>query len=95
MFVSLQDLFDNMDKWEEKHKVLNDSCNFLIEVVREPIANELKQQLLLINRRWKDLSDQAKAFLSVSIDYSGLPRHRENREFESPFFQTGKTQGIC
>ena len=24
---------------------------------------------------------------------SGLPRHRENREFESPFFQTGKTQG--
>ena len=27
--------------------------------------------------------------------FSGLPRHRENREFESPFFQTGKTQGIC
>ena len=26
---------------------------------------------------------------------SGLPRHRENREFGSPFFQTGKTQGIC
>ena len=26
---------------------------------------------------------------------TGLPRHRENREFESPFFQTGKTQGIC
>ena len=58
-----------MDKWEEKHRVLNDSCNFLIEVVREPIANELKQQLLLINRRWKDLSDQAKDFLSVSTDY--------------------------
>ena len=29
------------------------------------------------------------------LDCSGLPRHRENREFESPFFQTGKTQGIC
>ena len=25
----------------------------------------------------------------------GLPRHRENRELESPFFQTGKTRGIC
>ena len=25
---------------------------------------------------------------------SGLPRHRENMEFGSPFFQTGKTQGI-
>ena len=63
----MQDLFDNMDKWQEKHAILNESCNFLIEVVREPIANELKQQLLLINRRWKDLSDQAKDFLSVSI----------------------------
>ena len=26
---------------------------------------------------------------------AGLPQHRENREFESPFFQTGKTEGIC
>ena len=26
--------------------------------------------------------------------YSGWPRHRENREFGSYFFQTGKTQGI-
>ena len=25
---------------------------------------------------------------------TGLPRHRENREFGAPFFQTGKTQGI-
>ena len=25
---------------------------------------------------------------------TGLPRLRENREFERPFFQTGKTQGI-
>ena len=32
------------------------------------------------------------AFINVS---SGLPRHRENREFGGPFFQTGKTQGIC
>ena len=32
---------------------------------------------------------------SCSRGQAGLPRHRENREFESPFFQTGKTQGIC
>ena len=25
----------------------------------------------------------------------GLPRHKETREFGGPFFQTGKTQGIC
>ena len=24
---------------------------------------------------------------------AGLPLHKENREFKSPFFQTGKTQG--
>ena len=29
------------------------------------------------------------------IKSTGLPQHRENREFGSPFFQTGKTQGIC
>ena len=28
-------------------------------------------------------------------ELSELPRRRENREFKSPFFQTGKTQGIC
>ena len=31
----------------------------------------------------------------MNLEETGLPRHRENREFESPFFQTGKTQGIC
>ena len=34
-------------------------------------------------------------FLLKRIGISGLPRHRENREFGCPLFQTGKTQGIC
>ena len=29
-----------------------------------------------------------------NVTKSGWPRHRENREFGSYFFQTGKTQGI-
>ena len=33
--------------------------------------------------------------LSETEALTGLIRHRENRGFESPFFQTGKTQGIC
>ena len=32
---------------------------------------------------------------AINLQIAGLPRHRENREFGSPFFQTGKTQGIC
>ena len=59
----MQDFFDNIEKWQEKHSVLNDSGNFLIEMSEEPIAAEIKQQLLLINRRWKDVSEQAKAFM--------------------------------
>ena len=32
--------------------------------------------------------------ISILNTNSGWPRHRENREFGSYFFQTGKTQGI-
>ena len=32
--------------------------------------------------------------MQATMVTTGLPRHRENREFESPFFQTGNTQGI-
>ena len=32
---------------------------------------------------------------NLSDIFTGWPRHRENREFGSYFFQTGKTQGIC
>ena len=35
-----------------------------------------------------------KSEIFCFIYYSGWPRHRENREFGSYFFQTGKTQGI-
>ena len=35
------------------------------------------------------------AMMTLAERHSGLPRHRENREFGGPFFQTGKTQGIC
>ena len=31
---------------------------------------------------------------SPTLPLAGWPRHRENREFGSYFFQTGKTQGI-
>ena len=31
----------------------------------------------------------------IFVTVTGFPRHMENRELESPIFQTGKTQGIC
>ena len=41
--------------------------------------------------------EQSKVFKPIVQTKSGWPRHREireNREFGSYFFQTGKTQGI-
>ena len=44
----------------------------------------------------KDTQWRIQDFLDGNImNRTGLPRHRENREFGSSFFQTGKTQGIC
>ena len=37
----------------------------------------------------------SNTILTEARTLPGLPRHRETREFGSPFFQTGKTQGIC
>ena len=51
---------------------MNKAGNFLIEVVREPIDAEIKQHLLLINRRWKEVSEQARAF----IQYASVERMR-------------------
>lgn len=77
LLLFLQDFFQNLDKWQEKHHILNESGNFLIETVQEPIADEIKQQLLLLNRRWMDVSDQAREFLqSESVE-------RSRREYQS------------
>ena len=56
---------------------MNEAGNFLIEVVHEPIAAEIKEQLLLINRRWKDVSEQAQAFLQ----HQSIERHQ--REYRA------------
>lgn len=55
---------------------MNESGNFLIEVVREPIAADIKQQLLLINRRWKDVSEQARDFIQHESIERALREYR-------------------
>ncbi|CAH1803094.1 unnamed protein product, partial [Owenia fusiformis] len=56
------EFFQDIAKWQEKHAILNEAGNFLIEVCEETVAGEIKQQLLLINRRWKDLFDQIRVY---------------------------------
>ena len=62
---TLQDSFSDLPSWQEKHVVMNEAGNFLIEVVREPIAAEIKQNLLLVNRRWADVSTGAENFMKA------------------------------
>ena len=55
-----QDFFSDLAKSEEKHKVLLESSNFLVEVVTETVAAEIKEQVLMLNQRWSEVSTQAR-----------------------------------
>ena len=63
----MQEFFTELQQFEEKHKILNESGNFLIETVEEPVAVEIKQTLLTINRRFKDLVDGFQTFKQVEV----------------------------
>lgn len=39
----------------DQHTAMNDAGNFLIETCDETVSLDLKQQLLLLNGRWRDL----------------------------------------
>ena len=43
---------------------MNTSGDFLIEVVTPDVARELKEQLLIVNRRWEDVGEEAKQFVA-------------------------------
>lgn len=50
-----QGFFDNVGQWEVKMKVLRDSSNFLIEVSDDPAVRNIKEQVLFIDSRWRDI----------------------------------------
>ena len=44
-YSPFQNFFQDKESWKEKCKTMNESGNFLIEVVREPIAAEIKNKV--------------------------------------------------
>ena len=56
-----------MAQYEEKHKILNESANFLIDCSTEPVANQIKNTLLTLNRRFKELIDGFLAFRQTEV----------------------------
>ncbi|XP_052236879.1 muscle-specific protein 300 kDa-like [Dreissena polymorpha] len=62
-----QQFFADLANFEEKHKILIESGNFLIETTKEPVAAEIKTTLLMVNRRLKDLVESFQHFKKVEV----------------------------
>lgn len=56
----LQEFFKNLGHWVDQHATMNDAGSFLIETCDDTVSLELKQQLLLMNGRWRELFVQVK-----------------------------------
>uniref|UniRef100_A0A3P9N9W5 Calponin-homology (CH) domain-containing protein n=1 Tax=Poecilia reticulata TaxID=8081 RepID=A0A3P9N9W5_POERE len=57
-----QEFFRNLSHWMDQHTAMNDAGNFLIETCDETVSLDLKQQLLLLNGRWRDLFLKVKQY---------------------------------
>ncbi|XP_010791195.1 nesprin-1-like, partial [Notothenia coriiceps] len=55
-----RDFFRNLSHWMQQHTDMNDAGNFLIETCDESVSRDLKQQLLLLNGRWRELFVKVK-----------------------------------
>lgn len=57
-----KDFFRNLPHWIQQHTAMNDAGNFLIETCDELVSRDLKQQLLLLNGRWRELFMEVKQY---------------------------------
>ncbi|XP_034001994.1 nesprin-1-like [Trematomus bernacchii] len=57
-----RDFFRNLSHWMQQHTDMNDAGNFLIETCDESVSRDLKQQLLLLNGRWRELFVKVKHY---------------------------------
>ncbi|KAF1374585.1 hypothetical protein PFLUV_G00230620 [Perca fluviatilis] len=57
-----RDFFRNLSHWMQQHMDMNDAGNFLIETCDDTVSRDLKQQLLLLNGRWRELFVKVKHY---------------------------------
>uniref|UniRef100_A0A3B1IR95 Calponin-homology (CH) domain-containing protein n=1 Tax=Astyanax mexicanus TaxID=7994 RepID=A0A3B1IR95_ASTMX len=57
-----REFFRNLPHWIQQHMDMNDAGNFLIETCDETVSRDLKQQLLLLNGRWRELFVKVKHY---------------------------------
>ncbi|XP_061126959.1 nesprin-1-like [Syngnathus typhle] len=70
-----QEFFKNHSHWMDQHAAMNDAGNFLIETCDETVSFELKQQLLLLNGRWRELFLKVKQHDQVDRLEKGRKDH--------------------
>uniref|UniRef100_A0A3Q4HQT3 Nesprin-1 spectrin repeats region domain-containing protein n=1 Tax=Neolamprologus brichardi TaxID=32507 RepID=A0A3Q4HQT3_NEOBR len=57
-----REFFRDLSHWMDQHAAMNDAGNFLIETCDETVSLDLKQQLLILNGRWRDLFLKVKQY---------------------------------
>uniref|UniRef100_A0A668AGR2 Spectrin repeat containing, nuclear envelope 1b n=1 Tax=Myripristis murdjan TaxID=586833 RepID=A0A668AGR2_9TELE len=62
-----REFFRNLSHWIQQHMDMNDAGNFLIETCDETVSRDLKQQLLLLNGRWRELFVKVKHVNELSF----------------------------
>lgn len=62
-----QEFFKNLSYWIDQHAAMNDAGNFLIETCDDMVSLDLKQQLLILNGRWRDLFLKVKQVTNKTI----------------------------
>lgn len=83
-YFLLQDFFRHLPHWIQQHTAMNDAGNFLIETCDETISRDLKQQLLLLNGRWRELFMQVKQvgdFALVTFKYLLFHVHASKTDY--------------
>lgn len=79
----LQLYFEDMAEYEDRHRTLNRSGDYLMETTRPEVAEEVRQTLALLNRRYTELTDGFTNFQQVEVigrardEYSEGIRHIE------------------
>ena len=69
--------FRDLDGWREKHTLMNESANFLIETCDESVVVELEKSLLTTNRRWKEICDSVRHFMQVHTSEQRAKEHEQ------------------
>uniref|UniRef100_A0A8C4Q0K8 Nesprin-1 n=1 Tax=Eptatretus burgeri TaxID=7764 RepID=A0A8C4Q0K8_EPTBU len=57
--------FQNLPYWVQQQTAMNEAGNFLISTCIENISNDIMQQLLLLNGRWKELYEKVKHYAQI------------------------------